>query len=246
MSNIQIQQYNGSSYTNLVPKESINADTLDGYHANSFQFANSDLTFDQLNVYVYKQGYWKSSQINGTSINNHDNDENGFSVGTFEITDRLIKSSNTTLLMGVYTVKAICSPMMGGKITYEVPSTRIEVLVERRKYSYAATIGQSFQFVEGFSDINNTIKHSIGYLLPKNTSLTLMTRSRHDGDISQYPNSSTGWTCSIDLPELFIQGTPVSQYYLSKDIITEDSFVSDTEYRQRSSTKSLALANYGF
>ena len=45
MSSIQIQQYNGNSYTNLVPKESINAtnstnasnsDTLDGYHAQYF------------------------------------------------------------------------------------------------------------------------------------------------------------------------------------------------------------------
>lgn len=246
MSNIQIQQYSGNSYTNLVPKESVNADTLDGYHANSFQFANSDLTFDQLNVYVYKQGYWKSSQINGDFTNHSDDGENGFSVGTLEITDRLVKNSNTSLLMGVYTVKAICSSMMGGKITYEVPSTRIEVLVERRKYSYNATIGQSFQFTGGFSNINDTIKCSIGFLLPKNTSLTLMTRNRYDGNISQYPNSSTGWTCSIDLPELFIQGNPVSQYYLSKNIIIEDSFVSNTEYRQRSSTKSLALANYGF
>lgn len=36
MSNIQIQQCNGSSYTNFVPKESINADTLDGYHSDQF------------------------------------------------------------------------------------------------------------------------------------------------------------------------------------------------------------------
>lgn len=54
MSNIQIQQYNGSSYDNLVPKESINADTLDGYHASSFLTENSIISPYALDCYFYQ------------------------------------------------------------------------------------------------------------------------------------------------------------------------------------------------
>lgn len=52
MSNIQIQQYNGSSYTNLIPEESVNADTLDGYHADSFLMGTTPASTTNLNVWV--------------------------------------------------------------------------------------------------------------------------------------------------------------------------------------------------
>ena len=95
MSNIQIQQCNGSSYTNLVPKESINADTLDGYHASNFLVNDSGLSYNFLNGYVTQ-----IREYNNNSPFKSEQSTTGLSVG-YQNSQAYIGNLNSLQIKGV-------------------------------------------------------------------------------------------------------------------------------------------------
>lgn len=62
MSSIIVKQYNGTSYTGLTPKESINSDTVDNYHASDLITSITNQNINYTDVLVRKL-------YNGDSVN---------------------------------------------------------------------------------------------------------------------------------------------------------------------------------
>lgn len=108
MSSIIVKQYNGTSYTELTPKESINSDTVDNYHASELIQKAISQSVEYTNLKIGKLQNGKSFSL----------------------------SASATFIFGNYTGRYVCHENGNGwDVSFDLSNLRDELLIRLNNFS---------------------------------------------------------------------------------------------------------------